>query len=120
MGWRSGGWFGGVGVDFLEQVAVSVKKAAVHCGGPGDRGHGNVGAFADGTVQSGDHALAAACGVALSPVGHGLGPCMARRGGSGVCGVGRGHALASEVGLAGRGETVGMVGMPSGTECAAR
>ena len=46
-----GGWFGGEGVDLLEQVAVAVEEAAVHRGGAGDPGHADLGALGGGAVE---------------------------------------------------------------------
>ena len=112
----AGGWFGGQGVDLLEQVAVAVEEAAVHRGGAGDRGHPDLGACSDGIVERGDNALAAAEGVGTAPVGHRLGPCARRRGGAR-----RPHAVASEVVVVrGAGPAPRTVGMPSGTAWAAR
>ena len=112
----AGGWFGGQGVDLLEQVAVAVEEAAVHRGGAGDRGHPDLGACSDGIVERGDNALAAAEGVGTAPVGHRLGPCARRRGGAR-----RPHAVASEVVVVrGAGPAPRTVGMPRGTAWAAR
>ena len=91
------------------QVAVPVEEGPVHGGGAGDAGHGDLGAVGGGTVDCGDDALPAACGVGLASFLHRFGPRVCRRGPGWRRGC---HARAS---LAGDGGAVGAVGMPRDT-----
>ena len=60
-------------MDLAEQVVVPVEKGAVHRGGAGDAGHGDLGAVGGGAVERCDDALAAAGGVGLASRLHRLG-----------------------------------------------
>jgi hypothetical protein len=111
------GWLGFGGVDFLQQVTVSVEEAAVDAGCAGDGGDTDLGALRDGIVQCGQDTPTTTQGLGVATVDHclSMGCCC-----SGDCLAGIDVHLVASGACVVRGSAVRTAGKPSGTALAAR